>query len=770
MKIKHLLKKSLLLLALMGGATSAWAEDVFSYTVVKATQDNFSTTTDDSWNDYDATGGTFSLYYKNGKSSVARDGELYYYNFGGGDASIKLTLSSGTFQKGDVVTVSFKSNSGSKNASFKVRTAKKSSTNELTSAEVSGTQTSESVTLDDNFNDLSSIFIERTSQGMYAYSVTVTRPVTHSVSAVTSTGTDTYGTVSATSTTVAEGGTTTITAVPASGYKVTNWAVSGTGASISPSGASNSTSTTLTMGTADATVTVTFGAAGGLNVTHTLSNVTATSGATGEDAVSEGAEYTAVFAANSGYVLPEAITVTIGGETATAGTAYTWNKATGTVTVGSAYVTGNIVITVTGEEAYTLTYDANGGTGSMDATVSKGSITLTANAFTKSGYTFMGWATTADGDVAYADGAAYTLSADATLYAVWEVNDYSFAPTSSSGDIASGDVVATSTGGKMVYTPTGSSASLKYSTTSGTNCIEFGKGGDCQVTVTLDKVMKVGTVITLNYYTSSASARGFYLANSGGTNKATFSQSTIGTYTGSYTVVAGDGLAGSNVFIIKRNNNAYLNSVTVINCEQAVPATITSYGYASFSSTYALDFTNVTEATAYIATDKSGDNIKMQAITGTVAANTGLVLKSANGGAASFTIPVVAYGSYYNSDTNPINYLFSISSDYELGTTATGTNYVLSVQNINDVPTVVWAPIDDVEAPVKAGQAALWLPTDVASKARSLRMVFGDDITGINEAPQATDVAEKEGKFVINGQFVIFKGGKKYNAAGAQMK
>ena len=87
-----------------------------------------------------------------------------------------------------------------------------------------------------------------------------TAPVsTYNVSAVTSTGTSTYGTVSAAASTLAKDATTTITAVPATGYKVTNWAVSGTGASISPSGASNSTTTTLTMGTADATVTVTFG-------------------------------------------------------------------------------------------------------------------------------------------------------------------------------------------------------------------------------------------------------------------------------------------------------------------------------------------------------------------------------------------------------------------------------------------------------------------------------------------------------------------------------
>ncbi len=81
----------------------------------------------------------------------------------------------------------------------------------------------------------------------------------YTVTAATSTGTNTYGTVSAGASLLDQGETTTITATPATGYQVTNWAVSGTDASISPSGPSNATSTTLTMGSANATVTVTFG-------------------------------------------------------------------------------------------------------------------------------------------------------------------------------------------------------------------------------------------------------------------------------------------------------------------------------------------------------------------------------------------------------------------------------------------------------------------------------------------------------------------------------
>ena len=99
----------------------------------------------------------------------------------------------------------------------------------------------------------------------------------YTVTAATSTGDNTYGTVSAGASSLDKDETTTITATPAAGYQVTNWAVSGTGASISPSGASNSNTTTLTMGTANATVTATFGPK---SYTVTLNNQSATTAGT----------------------------------------------------------------------------------------------------------------------------------------------------------------------------------------------------------------------------------------------------------------------------------------------------------------------------------------------------------------------------------------------------------------------------------------------------------------------------------------------------------
>ena len=69
---------------------------------------------------------------------------------------------------------------------------------------------------------------------------------------------------------------------------------------------------------------------------------------------------------------------------------------------------------------YTVTFDANGGTGSMSPQTASAPTALTANAFTRTGYTFSGWNTQAGGGgTAYADGATYPFAANATLYAQW---------------------------------------------------------------------------------------------------------------------------------------------------------------------------------------------------------------------------------------------------------------------------------------------------------------------------------------------------------------
>ncbi len=79
------------------------------------------------------------------------------------------------------------------------------------------------------------------------------------------------------------------------------------------------------------------------------------------------------------------------------------------------------VFEATAPVTYTVTFDANGGSGVMsDQTFTEGvAQALTANAFTRTDYNFDGWATSAAGSVDYTDGQSVTMTADITLYAVW---------------------------------------------------------------------------------------------------------------------------------------------------------------------------------------------------------------------------------------------------------------------------------------------------------------------------------------------------------------
>lgn len=74
---------------------------------------------------------------------------------------------------------------------------------------------------------------------------------------------------------------------------------------------------------------------------------------------------------------------------------------------------------------YTVTFNANGGAGEMfPQTFTSGKEkVLNLNFFTREGYTFAGWATSADGDVVYTDGETIKVTKSMTLYAVWESNE-----------------------------------------------------------------------------------------------------------------------------------------------------------------------------------------------------------------------------------------------------------------------------------------------------------------------------------------------------------
>lgn len=76
-----------------------------------------------------------------------------------------------------------------------------------------------------------------------------------------------------------------------------------------------------------------------------------------------------------------------------------------------------------------ITFNANGGTGSMESISAdtNDSVTLPKNTFTKDGYAFAGWSKTQNSSAEYEDQSEFTVGAESkyTLYAIWSANNNS---------------------------------------------------------------------------------------------------------------------------------------------------------------------------------------------------------------------------------------------------------------------------------------------------------------------------------------------------------
>lgn len=83
---------------------------------------------------------------------------------------------------------------------------------------------------------------------------------------------------------------------------------------------------------------------------------------------------------------------------------------------------GQVTNPATPKVTYTVTFDANGGSGAMNPQIfTYGEPqNLSPNEFTMENKDFLGWAKTSGGSIAYDDNSGYTIgAADVTLYAVW---------------------------------------------------------------------------------------------------------------------------------------------------------------------------------------------------------------------------------------------------------------------------------------------------------------------------------------------------------------
>jgi len=111
---------------------------------------------------------------------------------------------------------------------------------------------------------------------------------------------------------------------------------------------------------------------------------------------------------------------------------------TASYSAGGSY-TNNASVTlyaVWAKNTYTVSYNANGGSGApASQTKTYGTaLTLSSTKPTRTGHTFLGWSTSSTATSAtYSAGGSYTTNASATLYAVWSANTYTVSYNANGG-------------------------------------------------------------------------------------------------------------------------------------------------------------------------------------------------------------------------------------------------------------------------------------------------------------------------------------------------
>ena len=123
------------------------------------------------------------------------------------------------------------------------------------------------------------------------------------------------------------------------------------------------------------------------------------------------------------------------------------------------YGTGTGTINFTVKRAYDITYNTNGGTGTISAQVKVYGTALTLNSATptRTGYTFLGWSTSSTATTAsYQPGGTFTTNSNTTLYAVWKTDNIK------EGNCGSGLSYKLSQSGVLTITGTGAMNNYSY--------------------------------------------------------------------------------------------------------------------------------------------------------------------------------------------------------------------------------------------------------------------------------------------------------------------
>ena len=222
------------------------------------------------------------------------------------------------------------------------------------------------------------------------------------------------------------------------GYTFAGWATSANGNVLYSDGESVSNLVTTDGGTLDLYAKWTAN-----EYTVTLDGQSATTAGT--------TEVTATYdAAMPAITVPERTGYTFGGYyTATDGGGTKYYNADGTSATAWNIAEATTLYAKWTPITYSVAFDGNGNTGgSMDAQnfTYDAAQNLTANAFTRTGYSFAGWAKSANSDVVYADGEnvnnlTTTDGGTVTLYAKWTINEYTISFDTNGGTPATIDAI-----------------------------------------------------------------------------------------------------------------------------------------------------------------------------------------------------------------------------------------------------------------------------------------------------------------------------------------
>ena len=171
----------------------------------------------------------------------------------------------------------------------------------------------------------------------------------------------------------------------------------------------------------------------------------------------------------------------------------------------------------------------------------------------------------------------------------------------------------------------------------------------------------------------------------------------------------------------------------------------------------ALDFSGVEGLKAYVATAADGGSITLAEVTA-VPAGTAFVVQATEKAEQTYYIPTTT-----ENVTLTATNVFEGSATESIATQDGYTYYALSKSK------GMFAKVGSSVASIPAGKAFVKISNNMNAK-ETLMFFFDGETTGIVDAEAAEAKQNGVRKQFINGQLIIIKGDKQYNAAGGEFK